>query len=462
MKKILIGNIGNRNLKLNGKFITKVFDAEDKISFREQTFSIWQQILKNEFDEERLESVIINEVIEKEKQNLEKVYLISSDMPETLRNDQDTIFAGEILSHLFKKQYKNIEFENYPVRESVFKYDDLFRAYRPFLLKLKNENPDKKIIYCDAGGTSQQKFALKISLEYLFKPDEFSVYYVEQKEKGMSRVSSGESYEYRKIIDIEHAAQAIRSGAYPLSLEILGTHYPNRNKFPFSLIQFLDLRSRLFDDAEKLARSIAQGKEVPVFVKNFAKQIPVGNYDGWEDLLEPKHFFRLCEILIASQWKYSLGIIEQALHLFSMFMESYTHYIIERQYGYKMYVFKDSALAKLSDDLKNKKLTLPENINPQREGMPLNISIAGTIQGKKNEALMPYFKQLNSFFISDNEGIDTIRNKYAHTGKGKKRKDFEASPLYANMIKCYEIFEIDFFTNHYEEMHDEVCELIRK
>lgn len=183
IKKILISNTGNRNLKVNGDFITKIFNANDENYFREQTYSIWQQIQNNEFQGE-LKPVIINEVIELEKDNLEKVILISSDMPNTLRNDQDTIYAGKILCHILKKQYPEIEFINYPVNKSVFIYDELFTFYRSFLLKLKHENPDSKIIYCDAGGTSQQKFALKISLEFLFKPDKFTVYYVAQQEKG--------------------------------------------------------------------------------------------------------------------------------------------------------------------------------------------------------------------------------------------------------------------------------------
>ena len=97
--KILISNIGNRNIELNGKFITKIFDSEDSSSFREQTSLIWQKIQDKSFKGE-LEPVIINEVIEKEKEGLKKVILFSSNMPDSLRNDQDTIFEGEILCHI--------------------------------------------------------------------------------------------------------------------------------------------------------------------------------------------------------------------------------------------------------------------------------------------------------------------------------------------------------------------------
>ena len=52
IKKILISNTGNRNLKVNGDFITKIFNANDENYFREQTYSIWQQIQNNEFQGE--------------------------------------------------------------------------------------------------------------------------------------------------------------------------------------------------------------------------------------------------------------------------------------------------------------------------------------------------------------------------------------------------------------------------
>ena len=158
MKKILISNVGNRNIKVNGGFITKIFDTNDNKSFREQTYSIWQQIQKNEFQGE-LCPVIINEVIEIEKNNLEKVILISSDMPDSQRNDQDTIYAGEILCSILRKQYPKIEFINQPVRKSVFIYDELFNFYRLFLLNLKRENPNSKIIYY---GAQKLKWVIKL------------------------------------------------------------------------------------------------------------------------------------------------------------------------------------------------------------------------------------------------------------------------------------------------------------
>lgn len=461
IKKILISNTGNRNLKVNGDFITKIFNANDENYFREQTYSIWQQIQNNEFQGE-LKPVIINEVIELEKDNLEKVILISSDMPNTLRNDQDTIYAGKILCHILKKQYPEIEFINYPVNKSVFIYDELFTFYRSFLLKLKHENPDSKIIYCDAGGTSQQKFALKISLEFLFKPDKFTVYYVAQQEKGKSKLMRGESYEYRKIIDLEHAIQAIHSGAYQFSLDLLGEYYPNKNKFPLSLIQFLELRSRLFiSDANKLAKNISQSKKAPEFIRDYFKQIPIGKYDDWKGLLDNNHFFLLSEILIMSQWKYSLGIIEQALHLFSMFVENYISFVIRKQYGYKFDTHYESAFIKFNEDVKNNRFTLPEGLRLDRPGLPLLISIADTIDGEIHKALISIIKEINSFTSSDKTGIDSFRNKYTHKGKGVKKEDFENTTHYVNMKKCYEIFGIDFNRNYYAEMHQKVCELIR-
>ena len=461
MGKILISNIGNRNLKVDGKFIMKIFDSDDNGSFRDRTRTILNQLKDNSFTS-TLEPAIVNEVIELEKEELDKVILISSDMPESMRNDQDTIFEGEILCKILKLKYPKIEFVNVPITASVFVHDELFRQYHRILRELKKTNIQNHIVYCDAGGTSQQKFAMKISLEYLFESDEITVYYVAQEQKGVSKLLAGESYEYRKIIDMEHAIRAIHSSAYQLSISILKTYEINEKKFPFSLITFLDLRSRLFfDDAKALAKSLANCKLVPDFVKEYSKMISVGEYDQWEDVLSDKQYFQLCETLLLSQWKYSFGLTEQAIHFFSMFIENYICFTIRSKYGYKFDEFYESAFDKLKNDINSGIISLPDYIEIDRRGLPLLIGLAEQIEHNGHKRMISNLKQLNGLTSSDKKGIDSIRNSYAHKGKGVKRDVFEITPLYNRMAECYKIFGIDFKRNFYEEMHDEVCDLIR-
>lgn len=463
MKKILISNIGNRNLKLNGKFISKIFDADENISFREQTFLIWEQIQKNSFNGE-LEPVILNEVIEKEKHELEKVIVFSSDMPEPLRNDQDTIFEGEILCAILKQSYPEIEFINVPFNASVFVHDELFRKYHRFLSGLKNEYPDIKIIYCDAGGTSQQKFAIKISLEYLFDPTQFIVYYVAQEQKGRSSLIRGESYEYRKIVDMEHALQAIRSSSYQVASQLLSKNGIRTNSDEGKLLVFLDHRLRLFFHlAEIDARQISGTVKfkVPLFIEDYYKKEPVGNYKGWDQILDKNDFFQLCEILIASQWKYLNNQIEQAVHFFAMFYENYLLMIIQEHFGYKVRKNYDYYMELLIKEIKDGLLKLPEGIQPVK-GIPLQIVFTEQLEFDNHLKLLKSLRMLNSVLSGNSSGIDKIRNDYAHKGKSITKDIFENKPFFNHFLECFKLMGIDFTRNYYDEMHNEICEIIRK
>ncbi len=462
MKNILISNIGNRNLKVNGKFITKIFDSENNLSFREQTSIIWQKIQKNE-NKDELEPVIISEVIEKEKNELIKVILFSSDMPETLRNDQDTVFEGEILCHILKQKYPGIEFVNIPVRASVFIHDELFRQYRRILSELKSKHKEKHVVYCDAGGTSQQKFSIKIALEYLFDPDQFTVYYVAQEQKGISKIMRGESYEYRKIIEMEHISRAIQSSSYQIATELLSRHITKNLSHKVQLISFLDNRLRLFfHSAENDAKQLLQTNKIniPSFVQQYLNNEPVGDYAGWENVLDKSDFFQLCEILIASQWKFLNNHIEQAVHFFVMFYENYLLMVIQKHFGYNVRKNYDYYMDRLIMDIQGGIFELPEGILPVK-GIPLQIVFTEQLKEVNHLKLLKLLKKLNSILSGTRQGIDKIRNDYAHRGKAITKKNFEKKPFYSHFMECFRLMGINFDRNYYDEMHREVCEIIR-
>lgn len=461
MKKILISNIGNRNLKIDGKFISKIFDSDENSSFREQTRLIAEQ-LKAGTLVSKPEPVIINEVIEKEKDQLEKVYLISSDMPDKLRNDQDTVFEGEILCHILKEIYPDIIFENIPFQASVFVHDELFPSYRNFLLKIKKQESGKHIIYCDAGGTSQQKFAAKISLEYLFEPTQFTVYYVAQEQKGQSKVIRGESYEYRKIIDLEHAIQAIHSAAYPLAKNLLIANGYQPSGIECGLLEFIELRSRfLIKETRKKADALIREKQCTQSVINYSRNISFGKFEGWEKLLTPTDFFQLSEILAIVQWKYSVGVIEQSVHFFSMFIENYIHCVLKNQFQYDFGTQYEDAYSNFLTDYSNGRFTFPDYIDPNKRGLPPLIELTSQIKHSKNIQICDCLKKINSRNARKNVGIDTLRNNYAHKGLGVKAQSLKDRGFVDEIEKCFVLFNMDFRRNYYEEMHFEITEMLR-
>ena len=462
MKKILISNIGNRNLKINGKFIVKNFDEEDMSSFRDQTRNIWDKLQNNDFDG-TIDTVILNEFIEKEKEDLTKVILFSSDMPENVRNDQDTIFEGEILCYILRQKYPEIEFVNIPIKASVFVHDELFRHYRRLLTDLKSNHKGKHVVYCDAGGTSQQKFSIKIALEYLFKPEQFTVYYVAQEQKGRSKVMRGESYEYRKIIDLEHAIQAIHSSSYPFAMKLLIANGYDHTGIECRLLEFIEFRSRfLIKETRKKANSLVVENQCPQSVKDYANSLSFGKFEGWGKLLTQIEFFQICEILAIVQWKFSIGVIEQAIHFFAMCIENYIHCVLKNQFQYDFGNRYEDSYSSFLVDFKNGRFIFPENIDPNTRGLPPLIELASQIQHSKNMEICDCLKRMNSRTARKSVGIDTLRNNYAHKGLGIKAESLKDRGFLEEIEKCFNFFNMDFHHNYYEEMHSELTEMLRK
>jgi hypothetical protein len=331
------------------------------------------------------------------------------------------------------------------------------------LRKLKANNPDLQLIYCDAGGTSQQKFAMKIALEYLFLPEQFTVYYVAQEQKGKSKLMRGESYEYRKIVDFEHAMQSIKSSSYKMAAGLLTKHHINPGSFKGKLLSFLDNRLRLFfHAAENDAKQLTQTDkfEVPRFINQYLEKEPVGNYEGWENCIDKNDFFQLCEILIASQWKYLNNQIEQSVHFFAMFYENYLLMIIQKHFGYKVRKNYDYYINKLIADMQDGAFQLPKGVEPVK-GIPLQIVFTGQLKEDNHLKLLGLLKRLNSVLSGTKTGIDKIRNDYAHKGKAITKEKFENKPFFNDFIACFNLMGIDFNKNYYGEMHQEVCMILR-
>ena len=472
MKSILLANIGNRNLKYEGAFLTKVFSDKSlsgNESFRERTKALLSSLDAGE-SLEKFDAVIIPEVLKKDRLGIEKVIFFSSDMPEGIRNDQDTIFEGEILCRIFRSQYPTIKFINQPFRAKVFNHDELFNTYRPYLERIRREYAGYKIIYCDAGGTSQQKLAAKISLEYLFKPDQLVIFYVAQNENGKSELMAGESYEYRRIIDMEHIFRAIRSSCYSDAIGLLTDIGIKPDKPKGRLVKFLEFRYRLLQketliEAKQLAISQVYSTG---FVSDFCKGNAIGDYNQCSELMDEDTFFRLCEILALFKRKFNQGVTEQAIHYFAMFSENYIYSVIKEYYSYDlMGNFYESEGYRLVRDVQNGIIKIENTIiRSDRMGLPLAILVAQTIDDEFNKKILRIIRNCNSI-ISDYKipnkaflGLDYYRNKYAHHGKAVLQKDLEKQPYYSDLWEIFNLFGMPKKCI-YEKMNEEVIELLK-
>ena len=242
MKKILLANIGNRNLKHKGE---TYFHKTHGGTFKEWTFNLLNNYKTVVTD---LAINILNDLLEVQKEHLSEVILFASNQIEEQKQDQDTIYEGEILKRLIESQY-GLSVRVIEVNCKVTDNDLLLRFYRNQLFELKNQyNGDLEIVICDAGGTAQQKSALKITTEFMLEIDRFEVWYVNPD----SHLEAVKQQEYRRIIDEIQVSSLVQNGQFEGALSLysqMSSELQNPNVL--ALLQVASKRIRFFwNDAQ--------------------------------------------------------------------------------------------------------------------------------------------------------------------------------------------------------------------
>jgi hypothetical protein len=169
MKKILITNIGNRNILYKNQII-------ENTVFRVETERIWQN-----FDSEK-QLITIQIIPNHIDSETEKIILVSTSQENPAYNFQDTLFEGKILKLLLETSY-NIpvmieNFEGNPTDEN-----QIFPFYSQLLHKLIHEKKDIQVVFNDAGGTPQMKLAAKELLAYYLLNEQYKIVYSDQNDE---------------------------------------------------------------------------------------------------------------------------------------------------------------------------------------------------------------------------------------------------------------------------------------
>jgi hypothetical protein len=116
MKNILLANIGNRNIKYNGKSIEKT----DK-TFFEFTKYLYEEI---ENEKQNIHINILDSILNDYK--IDKIYLFATNQ----EHHQDTYYEAKILQYLLKDKYEIVLIEKKDDprnREKAFKFfEDFF------------------------------------------------------------------------------------------------------------------------------------------------------------------------------------------------------------------------------------------------------------------------------------------------------------------------------------------------
>jgi hypothetical protein len=321
MSKILVANIGNRTLievHHKGTGIgQKPYISPDGKAHEGNFIHLTQLILEKSWFE-TVKINIIDKIIDQNINDLTDIYLFVSDQ----RGDytsQDTLYAGKILKKLIisKYNFKETQISVIEIKANVIEADKLIPIYRKAILDIKNQAAyvNKKFIFCDSGGTPQQKASMKIVVEYLFKGNNYEYKQVIQKTDynetfnfENSIVKPIASVEYAKIIADENIILLCQQGAYQ-GAKLLRLSVTSVHDNIYKVLNFIELRmNRLTYNAKMLVSGLRPPfrRKFPT-LDNYDQNTPLGNYTPWQNDFHKEDFFQLCEILSIAQYYWSLS-----------------------------------------------------------------------------------------------------------------------------------------------------------
>lgn len=429
MKNVLLANIGNRNLTHHGHTINPdVFPKPSGESFRRKTQELLERYdeVKHELNEQIL-SVLLGQM---PPEAIEKVVLFASNQPE--QHNQDTVFEAQILQRLLSERY-GVPVEVVEYRQNVTDNDQLLRFYRDTFSRWQAENAGARFVICDAGGTAQQKAALKIAAEFLFEPDQYEVKYITQpSDTKQARVQDVRQIEYRRIIDEEQIAALVRHGQFVGALALFESlPADSHNPLVGKLLRLATLRLEFFwTDAQNLVEG--SWKEMPhfEFLRLFKSGKLSKRYDEFKaDFPNEHRFFLIAERFEIAEFHFINCNFSQAVLGYSIFLETFLNEFIRNATEFDLvgnYGHFSRRLADFVNRSSNLTSFFGGTVIP---GVPLHIKFAQTLAepGSPTNQLLLEFERINSVTNRTRKGLDELRNGMAHSGKSIDEKILNAN-----------------------------------
>ncbi|MEP7266149.1 MAG: hypothetical protein ABI844_00890 [Saprospiraceae bacterium] len=448
MKTALITNLGNRNITLDDQVYNTSFV---EVSFKDWSKKLWEQYdhYKNDLDIN-----IINPLITPVKPT--KIFLFFSDQSLfDTRTDQDTLYEGRIIKQLLIDKYSYLESEVELVKTEAKVIDNgaLLKCYRQKLIAIKKENFDSYII-CDAGGTAQQKMALKIMMEYLFEPEQYEVKYTENNEL----ISDVNVDEYRSVINSELAISLIHKGDYSGASTLLGyteiENFHNSNDWKKKLFAFIYFRyhgNHHFANAN-LSSFNAKHK----LLVSYKNSIPLFDTRALDDLMPINAVIDLGDKIQKCLFLLNGGLYSQSILAFAQFYESLFEQYIHYTFDPDIYGHLRSQSAEQENSFMCEICSLMDDefilCNQRYENYKVSIGNLATqcmLAKHSSYSLIEDFGKLLSPHISytidanDDQLINIARNKIAHEGFYITEKIWRTKFKYAEklILKTIDIFQ---------------------
>lgn len=452
MKKILVTNIGNRNITYKGDVYSELYKREkvEKLTFRE-----WSKVLLDNFESEKdnLKISILDVLLEERKEEISKIYIFYSDHPKDKKHDQDTLYEAEIIKKLLQRDFgyheKQIELKKVTV--IVIDNEKLLRYYRNSLRAMKKYNDNPFFLICDAGGTPQQKSSLKIIAEFLLDEDKYEVQYV----SFGGELSLVPQTEYRKIINQEQAIRLIHLGEYTAAAEMLDyigveLFHQQRDKTRkiFAHIYFRFICNERLRDANLV------GLNMDLSILNYHNNASITNNIEINKYFNNNDLLRIVNHCYKAIFYFGIKSYSYSILSFAQFYEALFNKYIEKTFDRKDYGTLNSQNESQKYNFINwvkKECKTEINVcNKRYNSFRIDMKNLATqcIVMKKSEvsSLSNMAKRISPFILRTDDAINSngghitsLRNKIAHEGRyiteSEIKNGFSYYPSLLNEIK---------------------------
>lgn len=449
-------NIGNRNIIYKGKSYA---EHNDNINFLDWSYNLLENYIHYKDD---LDINIFKPLLRPEN-NIESILILYSDQSKlNTRTNQDTIYEAKIIKQILidKYQYKDKDIELLPIKVKVVDNGALMKDYRSKLIQIRRREFSKLII-CDAGGTAQQKMALKIMAEYILENNQYEIKYTEDN----NIVSDVSINEYRKILDDEQSIKLMHHGQFYEALRILGFENLNQSSsdVKINLLKYLHFRFNNNPIKAKEAISRAVNVKMPPLVLNYI------NRCADSDLIELSDYFGT-PIFILLIDKFYKVLFYRSIHLYSecilalsqfyefLFSESVKR--IDPIYNFGQNITRghsDEQIQNLNEFISQ---SYPDLIGHRADIRSTNTQLlickkTGPLSIQNMACLLSPYIEFTDNTINT-QTINPIRNKIAHEGLYLSKLDFENSKQIVCLISGLQ--ELLKLTN--QNLFKDICNYI--
>ena len=431
---LFLTNIGNRNILWNGKAYSKSQDYGEPgfSSYRE-----WSKHLLDNYESEKsqIEIQILPPLIDKLNQGFSHLVMYYSDQDEEEMRGQDTLYAAQIIERKLVDAGHSFVISLEDIRGSVVDNNSLIKFYRNSILSLQHQFGDPSFYICDAGGTPQCKSSLKIAAEFLLSPEEYQVYYVDQR----GSIYHAEPVEYRNVINAEQAITLVRKSFYHAALTSLGVDLKEAEMSRSNLSKLLAYAHFRKHGFHKRAKDVIDRMK-----NRYTENYPFLSIDHrdksneWLITLVGQDLFDLLlEKLFHIQLYKNIGDLTSMILHISIFYETLINILVEKIIGYPLHSNYRRGSKELVKDINERRVKIDRNMAGLKNSEPVNCMSVPVTIGVLSELGDNSISEIISFVISlspinSNKKVNSLRNRIAHDGlyvdedilKNRTPKDF--------------------------------------